>query len=332
VPAGEDAVHGAHPARRRDHEPGPPVPRPRPPGPGVGLEGPHHGRAHGDHPPSPRAGGVDAPGRRRRHPVALGVRRLPRLRRGDAGVQHDGREAHSGRRQLGHEAVGEAAAGARHLGAPRHRREDRLVVLDRPARGGAPVADRAPVGVEVAGDRPRQRQPGAPQAHAAPRPAGGGPQQLQRAVPRDPQPALAGLDPVRHAAHPAPPTQLHEPVAAGQGRGEVHQEAARRLQRGGQSRGQVHHEQVARPEVARQPAHGVVAQTGGAVGHQQPRRVPGQPAPLDGRRVPLNPGVGSPPGGSRRGGAPGARGSLLALNRRRVGDRGHEATASAASS
>jgi energy-coupling factor transporter transmembrane protein EcfT len=36
----------------------------------------------------------------------------------------------------------------------------------------------------------------------------------------------------------------------------------------------------------------------------------------------LNAGVGSPPGGSRRGGAPGAGGSIAALNRRRLGRRG----------
>ena len=317
MPAGEDPVHRAHPARRRHHQLGPSVPRPRPARPGIGLQRPNDRRAHGDHPPSAGTGGVDAPGRRRRDPVALGGGELAGLGRGDPGVQHDRRQPDAGGDQLGHQPVGEAAPGARHLGAARHRGEDRLIVLDRPALGGAPVADGAAVGGQVTVDAARQGETGAPQAHPTARPASRCRAELHRAALRGAarQP-LGRLDAVRHAAHPAPPPQLHQPVAVGKRGGQVHQEPVGRLQGGGKGGGEVHHQQIPRAQVARQPAHGVVAARRGR--RRPPAAAPHRAAGRAARSVgsPLN-GLAAAPCRSQP--TP-------------VEDRRHDATASEASS
>ena len=69
--------------------------------------------------------------------------------------------------QLGHHLGGEGPGGARHLGAARLEREDRLVGVERPLGRDVPVADRAAVAVQVLLEGRAELEPGEGQPIAA---------------------------------------------------------------------------------------------------------------------------------------------------------------------
>ena len=165
MPSGEQAIDDTHPALRRDDELGPP--RSGMHGPVVGgnrLQRPHHRRANGHHAPAGGMRRVDQSGRRRRHPVALGVRRLVGLQRGHAGVQHDRGDDDAVGDEIGDDLCRHDAPGRRHLRRTRLDGEGVGVGVQRPRVGHVPVPDRASEAVEVLEQRCRQRQRGDPQA------------------------------------------------------------------------------------------------------------------------------------------------------------------------
>ena len=113
------------------------------------LQRSHGGGAHRDHAPAQLSRQVDPLGREARHPVPLRVRRLARLERGHAGVQHQRRHVDPGGHQLRDQLRRERPPGARHLGASGRVGVHRLVALERPGLRGVGVADRLAVAGQV---------------------------------------------------------------------------------------------------------------------------------------------------------------------------------------
>jgi hypothetical protein len=128
VPAGEQAVDGAHRAVGPEHQVGPaPSRRHRPVAAGCGLQGAGRGGADGDH-PAPRAVDVvDETCRRCGHLESLVLRCLVGLERGDPGVEQHRRDEHARAEEIDDQLPGERPAGARHLRAAAVVREDGLV-------------------------------------------------------------------------------------------------------------------------------------------------------------------------------------------------------------
>ncbi len=259
VPAGEDAVDGAHAALGTDDHARPALARAhlavlR----GDALERAHDRGADGDHP----ARGVDRRGGAGRYAEALGVGRLPELERGDAGVEHDRGDGDAAVLERLEHPRAERPAGARHLGAAGLVGEDGLIVGQRPRGRRVPVADRPAVAGQVVEHRLAEPQARGPQAPAAE--VRGEQLQLGAAGQRQ---ALAGTatavrsgavaeldDPALVAVvRPAAPGRL------GERRGEMHPEAVPALDRRGEGRGGVDDEQVARLEQVGEVEEGGVA-------------------------------------------------------------------------